>query len=94
MKEITIEDIKNLGFDVEKDEDCYSFRLETPRGENWEINLRSLEDFVYHAKVFDPNLEFIFVLDDLRDGYLGPIDIESLWKDQLWKKNLLKKLFD
>lgn len=87
------EKIKTLleenGFTVTNLEDGFELQQYTPAGEDWFINLDRLGDIKEFADEFDEEKEFeMWVKADVS----GKPSVSELWKDQLWKKELLNKI--
>lgn len=88
MKEIKTL-LEEKGFTVKKYRDEFELQQYTPAGEDWYINLDKLEDIVEYAENFDEEEEFeMWVKADVR----GKPSVSELWKDQLWKKELLNSI--
>lgn len=81
--------LEEKGFTVRKYEDEFELQQYTPAGEDWFIVLNKLEDIKDYAEDFDEEEEFEFwVTADVR----GKPSVSELWKDQLWKKELLNSI--
>ena len=84
--------LEEKGFTVKKYGDEFELQQYTPAGEDWHINLDKLEDIVEYAEDFDPEEEFEIWYEAGRNGVGGVPKITELWKDQLWKQELLNSI--
>lgn len=85
----TIEEIMEYNnFDINDTGGRFELSQYTPAGQDWFICLNNLEDIVDYAEDFDPEEEFKIWVGANR----GEPDIPTLWKDQLWKQELLNKI--
>lgn len=81
--------LENNGFSITKNNQGFDLQQYTPAGEDWWIMLTKLSDIKDFAENFDEEEEFEFwVKADVR----GKPSISELWKDQLWKKELLQNI--
>lgn len=95
LEESEDEKIKNLleekGFTVTQYEGCFEIRQYTLAGEDWCITLAWLSDIKDFADNFDPEEEFeIWVKANIS----GKPRVSEIWKDQLWKKELLDSIVE
>ena len=84
--------LENNGFDVNKTDSGYEVHQYTPEGEDWYLTFDKLEYIVDYAMSYEPEEDFkVWVEAKLfgRDKTIPPIP--ELWKDQLWKQEILLK---
>lgn len=87
----TIEELlEDNGFNITEINGGYELSQYTPAGEDWLITLNELEDIVDYAENFDPEENFKAWFGANR----GEPDVPELWKDQLWKQELLNEIAD
>lgn len=84
--------LEQEGFGVFKDEAGYDLQMYTPAGEDWNIGITNLEDFVEYANNFDPEDEFAMWMEARHGCFAGVPSPSVLWKDQLWKQKELKRI--
>ena len=86
--------LERNGFDVSKDGDaCWEIRQYTPAGEDWGFYVDELSDIKEYSENFDPEEDFTMWAEArMYNRVQGVPDIPTLWKDQLWKQNQLKKV--
>lgn len=83
--------LENNGFTVTKDTDGYGLQQHTPAGEDWYLHFSDLDEVAtYINESFDAEEEFKLWSES--SGKNGVPSIPELWKDQLWKKELLDKI--
>lgn len=92
MQKITVKKLEKLGFNVEKDNQGYNLQQYTPAGEDWNLSFNNLQDIKDYAEYYDPEEDFNMWIEARQNGVAGVPEPGELWKDQLWKQNLLKKL--
>lgn len=93
----TIEQIlEDNEFEVTPSNGDYDISRYTPAGEDWHICVWKLTDIVEFAENFDPDEEMEMWCDakhhgtkHMRESIPG---YGELWKDQLWKQKILKKV--
>ena len=66
----------------------------TPAGEDWFLTFNKLEDIVDYAENFDAEEEFTMWVKAKQNGVRGVPSVPELWKDQLWKQEILNKVAD
>lgn len=87
----TIEELlEDKGFNIEFTGAEYLLQRYTPEGEDWNLSFYELRDIVEYAENFDPKEEFKVWFGANR----GEPDVGELWKDQLWKQELLTEIAD
>lgn len=84
--------LERNGFKVTKISDGYELQQYTPEGEDWNIFIKFLKDIKEYAENFDPEEEFTMWIEAKRNGIEGIPGVSALWKDQIWKQNLLNKI--
>jgi len=90
---ITVKKLEKYGFNVHKVEDGYEIQQYTPAGEDWCLFFRKLEEIkTYAEESFDPEEEFTMWVEAKQNGMKGVPSIPELWKDQLWKQELLQEI--
>lgn len=89
---ITVKKLEKYGFNVRKEEDGYELQQYTPAGEDWYLYFRKLEEIKTYAEYFDPEEEFTMWVEAKQNGMKGVPSIPELWKDQLWKQELLQEI--
>lgn len=86
--------LEKNGFMVEKDDNGWNISQFTPAGEDWNVYVAKLDDFITIAENFDPEEEFEMWLEAKRGGTAGVPKIPELWQDQLWKQETLNKVLE
>lgn len=90
-----MEKIKTLleekGFTVREYDGCFEIQQYTPAGEDWCITLEWLSDIKDFADNFDPEEQLEMWIK--ADVSCKP-RVSELWKDQLWKKELLNSIVE
>lgn len=86
--------LENNGFDVNVIDGGYEVSQYTPAEEDWILTFNKLEDIVDYAENFDPEEEFTMWIKAKQNGVRGIPSVPELWKDQLWKQELLNKVAD
>ena len=86
--------LEKNGFDVNVIDDGYEVSQYTDAGEDWRMTFTNLEDIVDYAENFDPDEEFTMWIGAKQNGVEGVPSVPELWKDQLWKQELLNKVAD
>lgn len=89
---ITVKKLEKHGFYVHKEKDGYEIQQYTPAGEDWCLFFRKLEEIKNYAENFDPEKEFTMWFNAKQSGIRGVPSIPELWKDQLWKQELLQEI--
>lgn len=84
--------LENNGFDVSKESEGFAIQQYTPEGEDWYLYFDKLEDVVNYAEDYCPDEDFEMWLEARHNGVRGVPAIPELWKDQLWKKDILTKV--
>lgn len=85
--------LEKNGFRVEKDDNGWNISQFTPAGEDWNIYVAKLDDFITIAENFDPEEEFEIWFEN-RHKVAGVPPISELWKDQVWKQEILNKVLE
>lgn len=89
LEEIFLEE----NFNVVEFQDQYELEIYTPAREDWIFYLDKLEDIIPYAKNFNPEEEFnLWCKARIESPDYGVPEPVILYKDQFWKKRLLKKL--
>lgn len=83
---------ERAGFFVFRNSDYIELSQYTPAGEDWRITLEKPADIIDYAEMFDPDEEFEMWMEAKQNGVAGVPKGSELWKDQLWKKNVLNKV--
>lgn len=86
-----LNELENLEFNI-SNSNIITAQCYTPAGEDWVIEFESLEDFISYAENFDIEENLRMWIEAKENGITGVPDIETLLKDQKWKKNLLNKI--
>lgn len=91
-----MQDVKKIledhGFDVtQQDDGGWYIHQYTPAGEEWGFDIDSLARIKEYAENFDPEEEFTMWIEAKKNGTKGVPGIPELWKDQLWKQEILKQ---
>lgn len=81
-------------FNVNVIDSGFEISQETPAGEDWFLTFNKLEDIVDYAENFDPEEEFTMWFEAKQNGVRGVPSVPELWKDQLWKQEILNKVAD
>lgn len=92
MEKKLIRIFENRGFSVieEPEDDSITIRQYTPAGEDWNLYFNKWEDILEYE--LDPEEEFEMWIEAKMSGTRGVPCIPDLWKDQLWKQNIIEKL--
>lgn len=83
--------LEDNGFIVEKIGSFWNVRQYTPAGEDWQLCFDKLSDIKSYAVNYDPEEDFKLWFNS---GAKGIPDVPTLWKDQLWKQELLEKVWE
>ena len=86
--------LENKGFNITRELQMFELSMFTPAGEDWYICLNALEDIEDYANGFDPEEEFTKWINAKQQGFQGIPSVPELWKDQLWKQELLNKIVE
>ena len=86
--------LENNGFNVDVIDGGFEISQYTPAGEDWLLTFNKLEDIVDYAENFDPEEEFTMWIEAKQNGVRGVPSVPELWKDQLWKQELMNKVAD
>jgi hypothetical protein len=84
--------LEKHGFDITKESSQYFIHQYTPEGEDWGFYVDRLKDVVTYSENFDPGEEFAMWVEAKRSGFRGVPGYAELWKDQLWKEEILNKV--
>lgn len=84
--------LENNGFNVNVIDGGYEVSQYTDAGEDWCMTFTNLEDIVDYAENFDPEENFTMWIKAKQNGVRGVPSVPELWKDQLWKQELLNKV--
>lgn len=84
--------LERYGFDISKDECGYFIHQYTPAGEDWGFYVEKLKEVIDYAETFSPDEEFLMWLEAKKSGVSGVPSSDELWKDQLWKQEILEKV--
>jgi len=91
-KQTLIKILEDNGFDVKiKENGEIEVQQYTPEGEDWWLYFVSIKDFVEYADNYDPEDDFTMWVEARSRDKSVP-SIPDLWKDQLWKQDLLLKV--
>ena len=86
--------LEKNGFNVNVIDGGFEISQYTDAGEDWCMTFNKLEDIVDYAENFDPEEEFTMWIKAKQNGFSGVPSVPELWKDQLWKQELLNKVAD
>lgn len=86
--------LEKNGFSVSKEENIgWEIGQYTPAGEDWCFYVDELSDIKEYSDNFDPEDEFtMWAQARMYNWVRGIPDIPTLWKDQMWKQAILKKV--
>lgn len=86
--------LEKHGFKVEKvGKHEWDISQYTPAGEDWHITLAALKDLEEFCNTFDPEDNFAMWME-ARHKVAGVPKPYELWKDQLWKENVLNEVLE
>lgn len=83
--------LENNGFTVTRNGNCWFVSQYTPAGEDWCITFYPLSDVKIYAENYDPEEDFKMWINS---GAKGVPSVPELWKDQLWKQEVLNKVLE
>lgn len=83
--------LESHGFNVEKTKDGWDLQQYTPAGEDWNLHFVDKEDMKQYCENYDPEDDFCMWIEARKRDKTVPGPME-LWKDQLWKQELLNQI--
>ena len=87
--------LEDNGFNITYDSDGCSLQQYTPAGEDWWLYFDEPEEIVEYAENYCPEDDFeIWIEAKYHGDTTGIPSVPELWKDQLWKRDLLHKIAD
>ena len=84
--------LENNGFSIKNDGEEIWVSQYTPAGEDWNLSFNKLEEIIDYADGFDPEEEFNCWIEAKMSGVSGVPDPSTLWQDQLWKQETLRRV--
>ena len=94
MRKAIIEMFEELGFTVDERQPGYEVQQYTPAGEDWNLSFTDLQNIKDYADDYDPSEDFVMWLEAKKSGVSGVPSPDELWKDQIWKKDILNNLLE
>lgn len=86
--------LEKHGFILTKEDNGWDISQYTPAGEDWHFFLGKLTELKDYVEGFDPEDEFAMWMEARHNGVAGVPKPYELWKDSLWKENVLNEVLE